>query len=244
MVGCVLAQRSDRRADLGSEEIRLFPRCEVTAPVDLVERNEPVLTTLGPALWRTANLAGKDRHGSGDRDVHGIEVGGVILPLEPRGRDRAVRGPAEGHVVERLISKWVMARARRRYSSMGRNCHTSRQPGRQANPTVRSPRFAGGSPSWRRSRCSSRRRCQVHRTRPSPRRPLVFPATALPARSTSPIQGPVHRASKMRVTASGLSSTMIFRIGGLPFALLRLASSMPRLARGWRGLGIGTQSRG
>ena len=45
--------------DLGSEEFRLFPRREVTALLDLVPIDELVIGTLGPASWRTVNLAGK-----------------------------------------------------------------------------------------------------------------------------------------------------------------------------------------
>jgi hypothetical protein len=57
----------------------------VTALVDLVPINELVITPLGPASWRTVDLTGKDGHGRRDRDVHRIEVVGVILPVEPRG---------------------------------------------------------------------------------------------------------------------------------------------------------------
>src|SRR2546422_10627862 len=64
-----LAQWSERRADLGSEEFRLFPRREVTALVDLVKVDELVIGTLGPALWRTIDLARKHRHRNRDRDV-------------------------------------------------------------------------------------------------------------------------------------------------------------------------------
>src|SRR6266516_6168285 len=42
--------------------------------------NELVITPLGPASWRTIDLAGKGRHGSRDGDVHRVEVVGVILP--------------------------------------------------------------------------------------------------------------------------------------------------------------------
>jgi hypothetical protein len=94
---------SERRAELGTEEFRLFPRREVTALVDLVEIDELVITTLGPASWRTVDLAGKDRHGSRDGDVHGVEVVGVVLPVEPRGRDRTVREPVERDVIEHLV---------------------------------------------------------------------------------------------------------------------------------------------
>src|SRR5439155_14321731 len=52
-----LAQRSERRAELGREEFRLFPRREVTALVDLVEIDQLVIATLIPALWRTVDLA-------------------------------------------------------------------------------------------------------------------------------------------------------------------------------------------
>src|SRR5512134_212125 len=59
-------QRPERRADLGREELRLFPRREVTALVDLVEVDEIAISALGPALGCAIDLAGK--HGYPDRN--------------------------------------------------------------------------------------------------------------------------------------------------------------------------------
>lgn len=64
-----LAERSEHRAEFGREQLRLFPRREVTALVDPMKINEVVITTLGPSFWRTVDLARKHRHGNGDRDV-------------------------------------------------------------------------------------------------------------------------------------------------------------------------------
>jgi hypothetical protein len=46
----------------------------VTALSDLVEIDELVITTLGPASWRTVDVTGKDCHGSRNGDVHDVEA--------------------------------------------------------------------------------------------------------------------------------------------------------------------------
>jgi len=40
------------------------------------------ITALGPASRRTADLAGKTRDRSGDRNVDGVDVVGVVLPVQ------------------------------------------------------------------------------------------------------------------------------------------------------------------
>src|SRR5438093_7833720 len=86
------------------DTVGLFPRREVTALLDLVPINELVITLLDPASWRTIDLAGKDRHCRRDRDVHGVEVVGVILPVELRGSGPGVRESVERDVVEHLVA--------------------------------------------------------------------------------------------------------------------------------------------
>src|SRR5260370_17096065 len=51
-----LAQRAELRPDLGREEFRLFPRCEMTALVDLVKRNELVIRAIAPPSRRFLQL--------------------------------------------------------------------------------------------------------------------------------------------------------------------------------------------
>jgi hypothetical protein len=81
-----LAQWSERCAHLCGEELRLFPRREVTALIDFVEVGQIAVGALGPASWRLIDLAGKGRYGNWNRDlrrllVHGIEAapGGVVV---------------------------------------------------------------------------------------------------------------------------------------------------------------------
>jgi hypothetical protein len=61
------------RLDLVSKEFRLLPRREVTALIDLVPVDEVVEVLYGQATRRTVDLAGKDRHGHRNRDLHGVE---------------------------------------------------------------------------------------------------------------------------------------------------------------------------
>src|SRR5262245_21993598 len=66
-----LAQRSKRRADLLREELRLFPRGEVTALVELVVIDELGIGALGPAPRRLIEFVGKDAHGN--REGHAFD---------------------------------------------------------------------------------------------------------------------------------------------------------------------------
>ena len=61
--------------------------------------NELVIAPLGPAPWRAIDFAGKDCYGSRERDVDRVEVVGVILPIELRGRRPGVCDPVERDVV-------------------------------------------------------------------------------------------------------------------------------------------------
>src|SRR5690349_22668967 len=102
--------RLERRAQLGREELRLLPRGEVTAVVDFVEVDEVAVRARGPALRRAVDLARKYRYGDRDRDVRrllrrGVQHRGGVLPVEPRGRDRAVRQPVERDVVEDRVAR-------------------------------------------------------------------------------------------------------------------------------------------
>lgn len=44
-------------SEFGCKEFRFFPRGEVATLVDLVEISDVAIGTLGPALWRTVDLA-------------------------------------------------------------------------------------------------------------------------------------------------------------------------------------------
>ncbi len=44
-------------SEFGRKELRFFPRGEMAALVDLVEISDVAIGTLGPALWRTVDLA-------------------------------------------------------------------------------------------------------------------------------------------------------------------------------------------
>src|ERR1700751_3701538 len=103
------AQLCERRAQLGREQLRLLPGGEVAAFVDLVEIDEVAVGTLGPTLRRAVDLAWKHRHCDRDRYVRGLLTRGVqdrrgVLPVEPRGRNCAVRQPVERDVVQDRIA--------------------------------------------------------------------------------------------------------------------------------------------
>src|SRR5918998_777694 len=77
-----LTQRSEPRAELLGEQLGLFPGCEVTTLVDLVEVDQVGVGLLGPAPRGLICLAGKDAHGHRDGDALGVEKATLIFPIE------------------------------------------------------------------------------------------------------------------------------------------------------------------
>src|ERR1051325_2072322 len=75
------AQGPERRPELGREELRLLPRREVPAFVDLVVVDELGIRLLGPAPRRLILLAWKDRHGYRDLDAFDVEKAALIFPI-------------------------------------------------------------------------------------------------------------------------------------------------------------------
>src|SRR5262245_41685939 len=67
-----LAKRSERRSELGTEELRLFPRGEVSALVDLVEVDQVAMGVPGPCLRGSIDLLRKYRDGHWERDLRGL----------------------------------------------------------------------------------------------------------------------------------------------------------------------------
>ena len=60
--------RWDPWLTLGREQLRLFPRREVAAPIDLVEVGEARVDRLNPAARGSPNLAGECREADGNLD--------------------------------------------------------------------------------------------------------------------------------------------------------------------------------
>jgi hypothetical protein len=68
-----LPQRFERHAELGDEELRLFPSREVAAFVELVVMDEFGIRTLCPTPRGCIDLVWKDAHGHRDGDVFDVE---------------------------------------------------------------------------------------------------------------------------------------------------------------------------
>src|SRR5262249_9662573 len=83
-------ERLEGRAELGSEELRLLPGREMSAPVDLVAVYQVAIGALGPALRRPVDVPGKDRDGDRQRDLPALLRGrarralSAVLPVEAR----------------------------------------------------------------------------------------------------------------------------------------------------------------
>src|SRR5689334_22152672 len=66
--GCLSAQRPERRAHFGGEQIRFLPSGEVTALVHLVEVDDVGVRLLDPAARGTPDLPGERREADRNRD--------------------------------------------------------------------------------------------------------------------------------------------------------------------------------
>src|SRR3712207_1102151 len=106
-----LAQRPERRAHLGGEQLGLLPGGEVVALVDLVEVDEVRVGTLGPAPRRPVQLAREDADGRRHGDALDVEEAERVLPVETARGDAGVRHPGERDVVQHLVAGEVPDRA-------------------------------------------------------------------------------------------------------------------------------------
>src|SRR5262245_40369701 len=85
----LVAQRSERGPELGREELRLLPRCEVPALVDLVEVDQVAIGPPGPGLRGSIDVLRKYRDGHRQRDFGGPLRGrtrraaSAVLPIQP-----------------------------------------------------------------------------------------------------------------------------------------------------------------
>src|SRR5262245_38268760 len=102
-----LPQRLERRAQLRREERRLFPCCEVAAPVDLVEVGEAGVNRLDPAAGGGPDLAGERREADGNRDRRRSLAAckrcgqrSSVLPVRPGRRRGGAGQPVQRDVVD------------------------------------------------------------------------------------------------------------------------------------------------
>src|SRR5262245_37577425 len=105
-------ERSERRAELVGEQLRLFPGREVAALVQLVVVDEVGIRALGPTPRSLILLARKDADGHRDLDAFDVEESALVLPVEARRRDTGIRQPVERYVVEDLVSRELARVAR------------------------------------------------------------------------------------------------------------------------------------
>src|SRR5215475_9057412 len=107
-----LTQGLECGANLFGEQLRLLPRCEVAALVDLVEVDEVGIGALHPAPRRLVCLVRKDAHGHRNGDALGVPEAALVLPVQPRRRHPRVRQPEERDVVEDVVTRQLARRAR------------------------------------------------------------------------------------------------------------------------------------
>src|SRR5260221_4025051 len=87
-------QRPEACANLFREDLRLFPRREVAAPVDLVVMDELGERPLSPTPRSRIELVGKDGHGDGNVDSLGVEVAELVLPVQADRWNTRARQPS------------------------------------------------------------------------------------------------------------------------------------------------------
>ena len=98
------AQRSECSPDFLSENLRLFPRGEVAAFVDLVVEDEVGIGLLRPTPRGLILLSRKDGYSHRNLDAFGVEKAALVFPIETRRRDARVRQPVQSDVVEDLVT--------------------------------------------------------------------------------------------------------------------------------------------
>ncbi len=116
----------------------------MAALVDLVEVDELVIRALGPAAWRTIDLARKHRHRNRDRDVrclllHSVKIVVVILPVEPRGRGFGVG--------ERITPREILPKSKILYPLLVTPCVVCSKISRGVLPKEESPGLIPLAPS-------------------------------------------------------------------------------------------------
>src|SRR3984893_2345400 len=105
-----LAERSERRSELGTEELGFLPRGEVSALVDLVEVDQVAIGAPGPCLRGSVDVVRKYRDGHRQRDLGGLlrartndAASRTVLPVQPPRRGCAIRQPIERNVVQHVV---------------------------------------------------------------------------------------------------------------------------------------------
>src|SRR3954447_3173988 len=102
------ADSPERGAELVAEEIGLFPRGEVAAPVDLAEVDEGRVDGLRPAGRGRDDLAGERGEAARDRDrrrslARRETLRASALPVRPGRRGAGARQPVQRDVVEDVV---------------------------------------------------------------------------------------------------------------------------------------------
>src|ERR1700751_4835914 len=97
-----LAERSKRRSEFLTEELRLLPRREVAALVHLVEVDQVAIRAPRPCLRGTIDVLGKHRDGDRQRDLAGLLRGRnddtasrAVLPVQSRRRGGGAGQPVQ-----------------------------------------------------------------------------------------------------------------------------------------------------
>ncbi len=134
------AKGAEARPNLFCEKLRLFPRREVAAFVELVVMDELGIRPLCPTPRGCIDLVWKNAYGYGDGDVFRGEKGKLAFPIQTSRRDRRVRQPVERDVVEDVVSRKALSLtvedARDERVAALRRGRASRRPGRPVNPPI------------------------------------------------------------------------------------------------------------
>src|SRR5262245_15256505 len=104
-----LPERSERRAELGREQVRLFPGREVTAPVDLVVVSEGGICLLDPAARGRDDLTGERGESDRNGDRRGSLARGATRGLSALPVGAGSRGPGRGQPVRRDVVEDVVS---------------------------------------------------------------------------------------------------------------------------------------
>jgi hypothetical protein len=99
----LLAEGPEAGAKLFGKELRLFPRGEVAALLNLVVVDEVGIGTLRPTSGGLVEFVGEHAHGNWNGDALRTEKGELVFPIEACRRNCRVCQPEQRDIVEDVV---------------------------------------------------------------------------------------------------------------------------------------------
>src|SRR5437588_4773846 len=137
---CLRAQRPQSDAQLFHDELRLLPRREMPAIVELVVVNEFGIGTLCPTTRSCVEFVREGAYGNRDGDAFNSEKRELVLPVESTRGNPSVRQPRERDVIEEIVPREACGLpVKGARDELQATCVVVHKIGRQANGRICNP---------------------------------------------------------------------------------------------------------